>query len=550
MIFLPKILKRRHRGHVKLSDADSILPHPASDPYNSKLKGPSTQFRVDDVCVTPSRDLETSDLRHAQPRIPLCPSEDKIPDNASSLFEQTSHSPLSSVDYITEAPTTSSRTSLMQDTESVILDCSTASLADATSSKEDLISISTPSKRVSELSLTSILKSTRECKTRTLVTQISFDSMKNCTFSSSFDRLASIPPLQPTFMSTSITEILFLFDPLYTNSLSSDLEMSPVRQSQESFTRRNGSDDNVLVNSEEERVMTDHLESDPFKDPLFSYPKTIDPRNCRSNKKSSSLDKSSVINTLKKVVVPSAAKSVSFEPPLKLIGGTLSKWAHASVKDYENGDDLYRKRIKDHRIVEWRRYRVELRDFSGNRHEYVTVKLQHVRSKKTYFIRFERWRRHRYITFGGRSGRTIDWSPELDQVTIMADWVAVGGEKDTLVDRLVFCEDRNLLNLLDLYLVARLVLQVPGNCVELAGRSSHWFAVIFSSVLNQDVEQIERKYRHKRVRSALTGWLRESSREERDYALMLICEFRRELGVTRGKISERCVQSRYYGGLI
>ncbi|KAG6899593.1 hypothetical protein C0993_008859 [Termitomyces sp. T159_Od127] len=536
--FLPKVLKRRRQRHVKRSHVDSILPHPVSHPGDGNL---SAQFYVNDVSVTSPKDLEPSGVSQSPPRITLCPSRDEFKDrcilsgNTSSLVDQTSHQPLSSVECVTEVLTTTSpRTYAIQDTENVVLDFSTASLADATLSNEEISTLnptSAPSKLPSEFPFTSTLKSSAESEHGTLVTQVTFGPITNCIVSSSFDHLASIPPLEPASTSSSITEILFLFDPLYTGF---QRKTSSVRQPHN--LHQSGSEDKALLIPQEENIMIDCLKSNPFKDPI-SLTKTINLGNCRSYETLNHLDKPSAIDALKTVVAPSAAKIVTFKAPLQLTGGTLSKWAHDSVKKYEDDDTIYRKRIKEHRIVEWRRYRVQLRDFYGNRHEYLIVKLQHVRSKETHFIRLERWRRDKYVTIGGKSGRTIDWSPDLDQVTILTDWVAVDGEKDTLVDKRVFGEDGRRLNLLDLYLVARSIVQIPGNCVELAGRSSHWFAVILSNVLDQDVDQIERKYSHKRRTSTLIGWLRESSREERNYALRLIRGFRRELGVERAKYS-------------
>ncbi|KNZ73126.1 hypothetical protein J132_01206 [Termitomyces sp. J132] len=332
-------------------------------------------------------------------------------------------------------------------------------------------------------------------------------------------------------------------------SLLDPFKATSVRQSPNPFTHPiDSSKDGVLVTLEEEGAMREYSFRDPDVKSIlssgsytaelwvkFAAADIFSPQ--ASENRSSIKESSSLAATLVAVETraPSAAKSVSFEPHLELIDGVLSTWAYGSIKKYQDGDVLYRRRIQEHHIVEWRRYRVQLRDrdFSGGRHEYIIVKIEHPRSKET-FIRFERWMRDKYYTFGGRSGHTLDWSPELDQVTILEDWM-VDRDTDTLVDKRVFNEDQFQFDLLDLFIVARSILQIPGNCFELARRSSHWFAVIFSNVLDHDVDQIKRKYNHKRRKLDITGWLRESSREERDYALKLIYEFRGDLCVKRAE---------------
>ncbi|KAG6889872.1 hypothetical protein C0995_013846 [Termitomyces sp. Mi166 len=553
-----EVSKRRRRRQIKRSDVYTTRLHSAFDPGVGKLEvALPRQPRVDGIPATfCTRGSETSDPRHVAPTVLFKPNPfpDELKDlytsgaDTSSPFEQSFQWLLSSVERTAEVLTTSSS----RGTERLVFDYSTVSVGSATLFDEETLTpifMSTTLKPQPDSPFASASEDPPLKELSGIDNLIALDPIVNHTISSSFEHLASIPPLQPPSTNPSTTEILRLFDPLYTgSSLLDPFKTSPpVRRSLNPFMHINDSvRDGLLVNLEEENALMNSSNSNPFRDPdkkaalcsgstteelqvqfaaadMFtgSPPDlTLNLGNC------SSVD--AILAAVETFVARSVARSVP-APSLKLIGGTLSKWAQESLKNYEDGHITYRERIRGHRIVEWRRYRVKTRDpVSGNRHEYIIVKIEHIRSRETHFIRFERWR-DKYFEFGGKSGRTIDWSPDLDQVTILEGWVAVDGDIDTLVDKRIFDKDHHELNLLDLFLVARSMAQIQRNYAEFARRPSHWFAVIFSNVLDQDVDRIQQKYSHKRGKLDLTGWLRKSSREERDCAFKFICEFRGKL---------------------
>ncbi|KAG6853574.1 hypothetical protein C0991_003170, partial [Blastosporella zonata] len=175
--------------------------------------------------------------------------------------------------------------------------------------------------------------------------------------------------------------------------------------------------------------------------------------------------------------------------------------------------------VRSQHIVEWRRYRApEQKILRLDNHEFLVVKFSTPRGAR--FVRLE------------RRGRNPLTGEPTDHVTIVDGWP--DSYLVSLRESQEFRLQHHQPDLLDLFVVAQLIHRTPPN--KYAKRSSHWFAVLFSHVLNgklKDVESMNRVYQTYGPSGWKKGWVRKSSSMDRHDVVADVHYFRDRLAATR-----------------